>query len=347
MAQCALPRANAIDPMPSNPLPAVLTSFLVAILGTGLLVRFAPQLHLVDLPNERSSHVRPTPRGGGLALVVAITLGILLVPGPLPLAIAPALWAALPIALVGLIDDRRGLSARVRLACHLLAALACVLLFARSVPLEPHWPRAALVAASVLAIAWGTNLFNFMDGIDGIASLQAIFIAGAGALLLGASAPPIAAALWVIVAACAGFLVWNWAPARVFMGDVGSGFFGFLLAAIAVLTVLQGLASLPVWLILWGTFIADTGVTLARRVLRGERWWSAHRSHAYQHLSRRFASHAHSTLVYAAINLFVLAPLAWLAQAQSQWAWHICLWTLTLSAIACSISGAGKPSTYT
>jgi Fuc2NAc and GlcNAc transferase len=327
--------------MSSNPLPAVLTSFLVAVLGTWLLVRFALQLHLVDLPNERSSHVRPTPRGGGLALVIAITIGCLLLPGSLPLAIAPALWTALPIALIGLIDDRRGLSARVRLAGHLLAALTCVLLFARSVPLEPHWPRAALVAASVLAIAWGTNLFNFMDGIDGIASMQAIFIAGAGALLLGDSAPPVAAALWVIVTACAGFLVWNWAPARIFMGDVGSGFFGFLLAAIAALTVLQGILALPVWLILWGTFIADTGVTLARRVLRGERWWSAHRSHAYQHLSRRWDSHALSTALYAAINVIVLAPLAWLARERPGLAWPICCVTLLMLAGAAGAAHAG------
>ncbi|MFO1409031.1 MAG: glycosyltransferase family 4 protein [Steroidobacteraceae bacterium] len=327
--------------MTPNPFPAVLIGFLIAALGTWLMVRFAPQLHLVDLPNERSSHVMPTPRGGGLALVIAITIGALLLPGPLPLSIAPALWAALPIALVGLIDDRRGLSARVRLACHLLAALACVLMLVRVAPLETHWPHAVLVAGSVIAIAWGTNLFNFMDGIDGIASMEAIFVAGAGALLLGADAPPVAAALWVIVAACAGFLLWNWAPARIFMGDVGSGFFGFLLAGIAVLTVLQGLMGLPVWLILWGTFIADTGVTLARRMLRGERWWSAHRSHAYQNLSRGFASHAASTLVYAAINLVVLAPLAWLAHVRTDHAWTICGLTLLGLVIAAVLARAG------
>jgi len=325
--------------MLATPLTAALLGFLIAVLGTWALVRFAPQLRLVDLPNERSSHVRPTPRGGGLALVVAITVGCLAVPGPLPLAVAPALWAALPIAAVGLIDDRHGLSARVRLACHLLAALACVL--ALSAPIEPAWPRTLLVAVSVLAIAWGTNLFNFMDGIDGIAAMQAIFVAGAGALLLAGNAPPVAAALWVIVAACVGFLVWNWAPARIFMGDVGSGFFGFLLAAIAVLTVLQGLMSLPVWLILWGTFIADTGVTLARRVLRGERWWSAHRSHAYQHLSRRFGSHARSTLVYAAIDVVVLAPLAWLARERPELAWAICGVTLLALVVAAGAARAG------
>jgi Fuc2NAc and GlcNAc transferase len=130
------------------------------------------------------------------------------------------------------------------------------------------------------------------------------------------------------------------------MGDVGSGFFGFLLAAIAALTLLQGLVSLPVWLIVWGTFIADTGVTLARRVLRGERWWSAHRSHAYQHLSRRWDSHALSTLLYAAINVIVLAPLAWIAHTRPQWAWWLCvpiLLTLCAAAAAC---GAGRESAH-
>jgi Fuc2NAc and GlcNAc transferase len=302
--------------------PLVL-AFGVAFVGTWLLIYFAPQLHPIDRPNERSSHQIPTPRGGGIALVLAVVAGILTLPGELPLAVRPALYAALPIALLGLIDDRYGLPAHLRLACHLAAAAACVL--ALSAPVEPSLPRYLLLPIAALAIAWGTNLFNFMDGIDGIAAAEALFISTVAAVMLASEAPPIATALGVIAATCAAFLIWNWAPARIFMGDVGSSFFGFLLAAIAALTVLQGLIALPVWLILWGTFIADTGVTLVRRVLRRERWWSAHRSHAYQRLSRRLGSHAQSTLTYSAINVFAVFPAAFLAHTHPEGAWWICL----------------------
>ena len=320
---------------------AALLAFGLALLGTWLLIHFATQLHLIDRPNERSSHVRPTPRGGGIALVVAVLAGALALPGPLPLAIRPALAAALPIGIAGLIDDRYGLPARVRFGIHLLAALGCVLSFTGAV--EIGLPRYVLLPLAVLAIVWGTNLFNFMDGIDGIAGAEGLFIAGIGGALLADSAPPVAAALWVIAAACAGFLIWNWAPARIFMGDVGSGFFGFLLAAIAALTAMQGLLDIPVWLILWGTFIADTGVTLARRVLRGEPWWSAHRSHAYQRLSRRFGSHAKSALLYAAINVLVLAPAATIAHLQPAAAWWICVATVGALVLCAWRAGAGTP----
>ncbi len=319
---------------------ASLLAFGLALLGTWLLIHFAPQLQLIDRPNERSSHHKPTPRGGGIALVVAVCAGMLALPGELPLAIKPPLYAALPIALLGLIDDRFGLSARLRLACQLAAATACIVSFA--VPVEIGLPRYLLLPLAVLAIAWGTNLFNFMDGIDGIAAAEGLFICAVAAALSAAEAPPIASALAVIAATCAGFLIWNWSPARIFMGDVGSGFFGFLLAAIAALTALQGLIAMPVWLILWGTFIADTGVTLGRRVLRGEQWWSAHRSHAYQHLSRRFGSHARSALVYAAINVLILAPLAWLAHQHAEWAWTICAVTLAVLALGAAAGKAGR-----
>jgi Fuc2NAc and GlcNAc transferase len=208
-------------------------------------------------------------------------------------------------------------------------------------PVEIGLPRYLLLPLAVLAIVWGTNLFNFMDGIDGIAAAEGLFIAGAGGALLAGTAPAVTAALWVIAAACAGFLVWNWSPARIFMGDVGSGFFGFLLAAIAALTATQGLLPIPVWAILWGTFIADTGVTLVRRMLRGEQWWSAHRSHAYQRLSRRFGSHGKSALLYSGINVLLLAPAAILAHAHPAAAWWICVAVLGVLALAAWKVGAG------
>lgn len=316
-----------------------LFAFALAVVGTWLLIRFAPRLGLIDRPNERSSHQAPTPRGGGIALVIATSAGLLLIPGGLPLAIRPALYAALPIAALGLIDDRFGLPARMRLSIHLAAAVACLLAF--GAPFQLELSRLPLLALAAVSIAWGTNLFNFMDGIDGIAAAQGLFVSAVAAAFLAAQAPPIAAALAVIAATCAGFLIWNWAPARIFMGDVGSGFFGFLLAAVAVLTARQGLLALPVWLILWSTFIADTGVTLVRRILHGERWWTAHRAHAYQHLSRRTGNHARPTLLFATINLAVAMPAAFLAYSRPGMAWWTCgMLLLSLATVAHRI-GAG------
>lgn len=321
-------------------IPALL-AFGVALLCTWFLIRFAPRLKLIDRPNERSSHMHPTPRGGGIALVVAVVAGAIALPGPLPVAFHPALLAALPIAVAGLIDDRFGLSARVRFGIHLLTALGCIWAF--SGPVEIDLSRYLLLPLAILTIVWSTNLFNFMDGIDGIAGAEALFIAiMSGTLLMGA-APAVSSALWIIAAASAGFLIWNWSPARIFMGDVGSGFLGFLLAAIAVLTAMQGLLAIPVWAILWGTFIADSGVTLARRMLRGEQWWSAHRSHTYQRLSRRFGSHAKATLLYSAINVLILAPAAVLAHYYPSVAWWICIATVGTLSICAWRLGAGTP----
>jgi Fuc2NAc and GlcNAc transferase len=318
--------------------PALL-AFSISALGAWLLIRLAPRLRLIDRPNERSSHQAPTPRGGGIAMIIAVLVGLLLLPGGLPLAISPALLAALPVAALGLLDDRFGLRASTRLAGHLVAAVACILAF--GVPSSFAGPAYLTLPVAVLAIAWGTNLFNFMDGIDGIAATEALFIAAVAAAMLVPSAMPVAAALAVIAAASAGFLIWNWAPARIFMGDVGSGFFGFFLAAIGVLTTRQGLIPAPVWLILWSTFIADTGVTLLRRIARGERWWSAHRSHAYQRLSRRVGSHATATLVYLAINIIVVLPCALLAHARPATGWWLCLGLLGCLSVLAYRAGAG------
>jgi Fuc2NAc and GlcNAc transferase len=167
---------------------------------------------------------------------------------------------------------------------------------------------------AMLGIVWALNLFNFMDGIDGIAASQAIFMAGAGAVLAilsGMSVSTSAAAL-VVAAASLGFLVWNWPPARIFMGDVGSGFLGFVLAVLALAALRERAVMLPVWLILSGVFVIDATVTLLRRVARRERVYEAHRSHAYQWQARRWNSHLRVTMACGLFNLLWLAPWAWL-----------------------------------
>lgn len=321
-------------------LVAIVTAFALACLGTWLLIRFAPALNIIDRPNERSSHDRPTPRGGGLAIVLAVLAAAWLVPTGGPDRWWLALLTALPIALLGLLDDRFGLSARLRLGVQLAAALAYVTALAGG--LFPAASAAVPALLAALAIAWACNLFNFMDGIDGIAGMEALFICSVAGWLIWPQDPALATLLWVIAAGAAGFLVWNWSPARIFMGDVGSAFLGFLIAAIALLTIARGLITLPVWIILWALFLADSGVTLVRRIARGEQWWTAHRSHAYQHLSRRLGSHAKVTLIYAALNLFVILPAAWYARINPSSAWWLCCGLLGIAVALAYSCDAGR-----
>lgn len=315
---------------------AIVMAFAVAYLGTWLVIRFAPTLRLIDRPNERSSHDRPTPRGGGIAIAVAVTATEWLVP---PSSVGGwwlAVVAALPIAILGLLDDRFGLTARLRLGVQLAISLAYVLAVTGSVS------SAAALLVGTLAIAWACNLFNFMDGIDGIAGIEATFICAVSGWLIWPQDPTFATLLWIVAASSAGFLPWNWTPARVFMGDVGSAYLGFLIAAIAYSTIVHGLIALPVWMILWSLFLADTAVTLVRRMLRGEHWWTAHRTHAYQHLSGRLGSHSRVTLIYAAIDLIVVMPSAWYAHAHADTAWRICGLLLCMSLAFVYACGAGK-----
>jgi Fuc2NAc and GlcNAc transferase len=329
---------------------AALGCAVAAVVLTGLIRAHAPRYRLLDVPNSRSSHQRAVPRGGGLA-VALIVLGValtLVLRGRLPAAEAFAwLGGGSLIAAVGLLDDLGGLSVRSRLLVQLLAAL-CVLWVCDG------WPPAEVTHGSVLlrlaawftaaiVIVWAINLFNFMDGVDGLAGQQALFVSTA-ALCLGAG-PPADAEGWMLCAvagAAAGFLVWNWAPARIFMGDVGSGFLGFALALAAVATSHNGSLSPWTWLILQAAFIVDASVTVCVRALRGERIYAAHRQHAYQRLTRHWRSHARVSLAFSAVNLMWLLPLAALSAMRPR----IAPWlTVTAFAMLCALAviiGAGR-----
>jgi Fuc2NAc and GlcNAc transferase len=273
----------------------------------------------LDVPNARSSHTVPTPRGGGLAIVVAVVASVALaaVLGRIGLPFAAVLVACgLLVAAVGHYDDLRGLPALPRLLAHLVASIAVVALPGMAGPGLPVFPTLPPVVAAtllVLGVTWSLNLFNFMDGIDGIAGSQAAFVSAASAGLLATlqdPAPPLIALPLATAGACLGFLAWNWPPARIFMGDVGSGFLGFWLAAVALALHQAGVLSIWASAILGSAFIADATVTLLRRAIRRERWHEAHRSHAYQHLARRLGSHRAVTMLLWAVDLGIALPLA-------------------------------------
>jgi Fuc2NAc and GlcNAc transferase len=197
----------------------------------------------------------------------------------------------------------------------------------------------------LMGIVSAVNIFNFMDGIDGLGGGQGVFLASTAVWLLSAAGgdESVAVLLSVVVAASVGFLLWNLSAARIFLGDVGSGFLGFILAALPL--VGSGYTGIPVatWLILWGVFVADAGTTLIRRIIRRDRWYAAHRSHAYQVLARRLASHQLVTLIYLAVDVAWLLPLAWWSIQVPQYAELVaCLALAPLLALAWHFD-AGAP----
>jgi len=297
-------------------------AFLASFIGTGMLRRYALRNNLLDVPNSRSSHQSPTPRGGGAAIVVAffISTYLLVALRAIDSRFVSALWIGGGlIALIGIIDDRKPQSARRRLIVHVVAAAAVVHLVGE---VALQGPKGGLLAElwlfrviAVVALVWVSNLFNFMDGIDGIAGTEAIFVMTSAAWLnshFGKDAG-LTSAMLCLAAAGVGFVLWNWPRAKIFMGDVGSGFLGFVIGVFGLYTSWNGGLHLIVWIILGGVFLTDSTVTLLRRMLRRERWTEAHRMHAYQHAARRWNAHWPVTTAVAAINVVWLLPFAFLA----------------------------------
>jgi Fuc2NAc and GlcNAc transferase len=300
-------------------LPALLlTGLALSWCLTALARRHALATALLDHPNERSSHSVATPRGGGVAIVASfllLTLGLGFT-GQIERSLAIAIvGAGLLVAGLGYADDRKPLPARWRFLGH-AAAAAWVLAWMGPVPAMPllgvivdlGWAGPALCG---LFLLWMINLFNFMDGIDGIASVEAITVTLGGALLWWLTGTGGGVVLAPVFAACvAGFLLWNFPPARIFMGDAGSGFLGLIVALLALWCGQATPALFWSWFILLGCFMVDATTTLLRRVRRGDKFHQAHRSHAYQHASRLLGGHLPVTLACGAINLIWLLPVA-------------------------------------
>lgn len=329
-----------------------LASLIVACLGTWLVLRIALRRGLVDVPNARSSHTVPTPRGGGAAIVAATTLAVIAayVADLIELRLFVGfLGGSLAVALVGFLDDRRGVPPRVRLCVHFAAAVWVLAWLGGAPPMRLGdnlvnlgWGGYVLGA---VCIVWSVNLFNFMDGIDGIAASEAAFVAAAGSCVLLATGTPVPA-LAIALPFCAaniGFLTWNWPPARIFMGDVGSGYLGYVLAVLALSSGETNGAAFFVWLILGGVFFVDATVAVVRRWARGEAVHQAHRTHAYQWLVRRWNSHLRVTLVVLATGAFWLLPCGYAAIRWPDAAYWITFVALVPVALGAAMIGSGRP----
>jgi Fuc2NAc and GlcNAc transferase len=336
--------------MISSVIFVAVAAFFVAVFATSFVCRYALRRNLIDVPNARSSHASPTPRGGGLAIVLAFFIATLALAslGLIDIRISGALLVGGgATALIGFLDDRWHLRATVRLSVHLAAAIWVVILLGGisekalgNWGLHGLWPGRVI---AVLILVWATNLFNFMDGLDGIAGSEAVFMSGAGAWLnwRDGGGTGLTAAMACLAAACLGFLRWNWPPARIFMGDVGSGFLGFSLAVLGLTASQRGVLPVETWAILGGVFLIDATVTLLRRLARGDRWFEAHRMHAYQHLARQWKAHLPVTILVMIINGLWLLPLAVLAAiAPSHALWLLVVALAPLAALAI-VYGAG------
>jgi Fuc2NAc and GlcNAc transferase len=292
--------------------------FIACYVGVALIRFYAVSRGMLDTPSSRSSHTVPTPRGGGVAFVVIYLLGLGYIGYLGDASLSMLIMLGVPsliVASIGFVDDHHPLSAKWRIMVHCIAASLCLLAM-------EHVPVFSIMGYQLNSIfinavlvffyqIWMINLYNFMDGIDGIAAVEAIVVCILMATIYGLEGYAFGVtATLLLAAAVLGFLVWNFPPARIFMGDSGSGFLGMVLAALSLQGALIDLRYFWAWVILLGVFIVDATFTLVYRIGRGEKMYVAHRQHAYQHAASKLGNHRPVTLAVGVITLFWLAPIA-------------------------------------
>jgi glycosyltransferase WbpL len=297
-------------------------AFLMTVVGTWGYRSFARRRGIIATPIFRSLHQRPTPRGGGIvfSLVCLSAIAILWLDGTIGSKLALAvLGGGLVASVVGFVDDTHQLSQSWKLVVQgLLAAWVLLLFDARPLVHLPETPAVVDLALSWLSLVWLMNLCNFIDGIDAMAATAAAFVSIAAIVVLSvasatqATGPDIGLGLilGLIAVCCAGFLVFNWPPASIFMGDSGSLFVGFIFGVVAAKTILDSQISTWTWLIIFGYLAGDTSTTTGLRMLMTRKWYAEHRSHAYQNLARLLNSHLTVVVGVSLYHFAWLLPLA-------------------------------------
>jgi len=317
-----------------------LVSIALSLLATALVVDCARRFGWLEQPSIRGLHREVTLSRGGVGFVVfsAIALTFVLSIGALEVWQVTLLMAAgLCIALMGFIDDAHPLPILPRLGTQ-FAMVALAVWVLSPIPMS----LAALIL--VIAWVWTVNLFNFMDGIDGLVATGVACIGLTAAILTAIGGQLDLSIAWVILAgACVGFLRWNWPPARIFMGDVGSGYLGYVTALLAVVSIQRGAITIWSMLVLASPFWVDTGFTLLRRMLRRERWYEAHRQHAYQKLVLRWGNHRRVTLLLLGLQVAVITPLALWIHFRPDFAVAISIVVVLVLSVAVWRVGAGTP----
>ena len=303
-------------------LPTIGLAAVLSCLATRVLLSLLHRAAVLDHPNDRSSHDVPTPRGGGLAVVatlVVVSAGALTLTGQADAGLLVVLGLTVGLSGLSFVDDLRNLSAGVRLSAHALSVAGG--LWALGHGAFAAWlPLPLDLALTALAWLWFINLYNFMDGIDGIVGSETASIS-VGAIGLGMLGWMPAVLIWpagACLGAALGFLVWNWHRARIFLGDSGSIPLGYVIGYLLIATAAQGGPAFAAALILPMVFVVDASVTLARRLARGKRPTEAHREHAYQRATQGGWSHSRVCLAVLAANALLIA-LAWGLAVTQPW----------------------------
>lgn len=292
----------------------VLTITAISYVITLKVIRYAMKKGVIDTPNERSSHIIPTPRGGGLSIVLLTLIGtlVIVIAKVLPIKTGLALLiGGSAVGLVGWIDDKRHLGAGIRFLIHMTSSLWAVIMLGGLPPLHMAFINIEsiiiLFCLATVGIVWSINLYNFMDGIDGLAGIQAVCVGiGSGILLTLYGEISLAYCMYVLGAAALGFLVLNWHPAKIFMGDVCSGFIGFYIAAIAIASCNNSAMPLPLWIIIMAVFIIDATATLIYRIIKRYPIFEAHCTHVYQLATRNGLSHNRVALTVGIIDCILI-----------------------------------------
>ncbi len=302
--------------------------FLISMTLTWLVRKYSLSNELIDVPNFRSSHTISTPRGGGLSISIISLFCFMYLFFTEYISLKECMAMLLPLFLVfisGWVDDHNHIPSQIRAMIYFVASAWLVLFFPVNLSIieTDLFPGSNLVFKLLLIIfiVWIINLYNFMDGIDGLAALEAMSTAAfAGFVFYQAHESGLFIFSLVLFASTAGFLFWNWSPARIFMGDVGSCTLGLTFCVMAILAYEKAGISFLIWLVLLSVFIADSTFTLIKRIVRREKWYVAHKQHAYQLLVQAGFSHRFVSLSVTAINVIFLWPLAYFLSHNNQYA---------------------------
>ncbi len=296
--------------------------FVFSFALTWALRIYALKNNVIDIPNQRSSHSIPTPRGGGVAIVISFLVGIIFfcLTGMVPVSQMLSLFIAGAItAVVGFLDDHGHIAARWRLLMHFLAAAAGLYFLGRFPVIDLFGYQFSAgwlgMLFGLVYLAWMLNLYNFMDGINGLASMEAIAFALMSVVVVVFGAPNALAVsqitlLLLLACAALGFIFWNFPSAKIFMGDAGSGFLGITIGLLVLHVALLDGKLFLAEICLLGVFIVDATITLLRRLIGGKKVYEAHASHTYQILARKYESHKPVTIGAFIINVVWLLPCA-------------------------------------
>jgi len=319
--------------------------FFLSTVITKYIIKYSIRHSLIDIPNKRSLHSLPTPRGGGISIASVTVLSVVLFYfiGEITQDVLFALAiGGLLIATVGWIDDHKHIPTGWRALLYFLISLWAVLWISNieeiNIGTFIFKINTIGLLLLILGLSWLINLYNFMDGTDGLASSQAICTGlMAGFLFIISGEKGLAAICFSITAACMGFLIWNWPAAKIFMGDVGSCFIGFTFGVLALVGEKIIVSSLVIWTILLSLFISDATFTLFMRIITKRKWYSAHREHAYQRYVQLGNSHKKLLFIVIILNLLLLWPLALLAYYNNEQSINILILVFLLMFILWSV----------